>query len=1137
MLSVVCLLLLGPTGSINPNSHEGPSASSAIPSKAVSGATGGPATLLVNVNAKYSQEPAPLGVADYGLGPSGAYQYATNSSLGSASISSLVTKDATGSPWMTFQLNVNLQFSDGNRLYVYWVQDVASVNTANNYIYFQNNIWNSSAPNASMSAAAVSGGGQIYASGAQTFYDEVAKYSLPGNSVSMPYPYTVSLRVNSSASASKQPMVAFEYNDGYGWQEYDVVVFDAVNQLKNMSGFVVDGFAYNPAGLFDDSELILGGAGDGSQTTDIQSDVRLQLEYWNGHNYQLVANAYNFGSDTGEGIQGAISQWSHYSSTGGVYAEVKAGSGVLEKLWNQSVIGMVDLKTSLSSGTLKVINSSVVGGTPDAYRFTGGEVTVVLQPGSYELSLYSGESLFTTDKYSLVAGELLELHTLLGTIPLTLSYSVVGGGSGYSPPTLTYVYNGTVETSTLGVAHTVYYLDSGSVWSVSLQLPGSSATERWQASQSVTGNASSPQTESITYYHQFLETVLYSVAGGGSGYSPPSLSGTQFGSPTHLPLEVSATSFWLDGDTTFAATNPLPGSTGYERWFASSDLMDVSGPNSVTFAYAHQFYLALIGGELQSEWYDSGTEAQLSEPNVYGRSLGNGERLVSYGIDFGQQNPIAPGLGNVTVRVLMNETHAISFATVPQYQVSLNASVAKAISSITPPTISGDNYWYDSGSTVSLVLQGAWGRAAGMGYRLVSYSINGGAQVQVGSTGKVTILSLASISSPQLVTGVSTAQFFLDTGKGSLVSVDPTPVPGDAGWYDDQTAVNAIYGYSWNDSTSQSRLNAVSYSIDGGPAVILPREGRGTFAVTVTMHHSHQIAVRPVAQFRFAYSGGFSVTLSSQSPTKDGFYDANSSITVTSSYFGDVVPNKERSALTGYVLDSASWNVPRNDSGTFTTPAITFDAYHSLTFESLTQYFLTFAFTDASGKNPMMPSSLVIDDGALGRRQVAGFNQWMDNGTTFTLASVIWGGEDVKPLGLAPRQVVAAENVTVHCRVYSASMKVVDLFGLAVEGASVAAALVNGTVATGTTDSSGVVSIGLIPIGTYQASISYLGVSTSTTADASIRGETTATIDVSVPVLGAVIITAAALGAGALFLNKRSRAKIPGENRASVPRS
>jgi hypothetical protein len=69
----------------------------------------------------YSNEPAPVGLADYGLGPDTLfggytpYKYNTTSFLGSAKIYNLsVVDNSTGNKCMAVQFNVNLVFNNSN---------------------------------------------------------------------------------------------------------------------------------------------------------------------------------------------------------------------------------------------------------------------------------------------------------------------------------------------------------------------------------------------------------------------------------------------------------------------------------------------------------------------------------------------------------------------------------------------------------------------------------------------------------------------------------------------------------------------------------------------------------------------------------------------------------------------------------------------------------------------------------------------------------------------------------------------------------------------------------------------------------------------------------------------------------------
>ncbi|HEV2137557.1 MAG TPA: thermopsin family protease [Nitrososphaerales archaeon] len=115
----------------------------------------------IDVFRAYSTEPAPMGIADYGVGLAGPYQYSTNAFLGSVYIGSLQTRNATGDPSMGLQLNIVLSFTDGNVQYAYWVQDIAQIDTSTNQIFFIDNIWNFTSHSANMIASAVSGNGQV----------------------------------------------------------------------------------------------------------------------------------------------------------------------------------------------------------------------------------------------------------------------------------------------------------------------------------------------------------------------------------------------------------------------------------------------------------------------------------------------------------------------------------------------------------------------------------------------------------------------------------------------------------------------------------------------------------------------------------------------------------------------------------------------------------------------------------------------------------------------------------------------------------------------------------------------------------------------------------------------------------------
>jgi hypothetical protein len=441
-------------------------------------------------------------------------------------------------------------------------------------------------------------------------------------------------------------------------------------------------------------------------------------------------------------------------------------------------------------------------------------------------------------------------------VSLTLSYEVVGGGSGYSAPTLTYTYNGTRKTTTLSTIQKEYIMDAVSPWSVSSILQGSTANERWKTNQPTDGTASSPQTLRLSYYHQYLVMFSYSVVGGGSGYKPPvvqymqfgtsqvsqpaaiwadsnssyiyqqQLEGSttverwytrsyvgyiispstvsaiyyhqylmtfsysikggtnpttpaiislEFGKPISVNLTKAPTGIWLDSGSEWkVASNPLASSNSTSRWYASTSSGTVSGPNNISIVYMLQFLLQVTGAKTFSEWYDSGSVVNYTTQEVFGRENGTGYRIALYRLDNGAQTPLQPTKGNITIVVIMNKWHVLELIPIVQYQLTLNPTAISSLSSISPPTINGDNGWYDKGTEVSI-----------------------------------------------------------------------------------------SFNYVWNVTTHKSRLLATSYSIDKQNIAALPERDNGTFNISLVMNSPHIVEVKSVLQyyvlFRFTDALGIKI--------------------------------------------------------------------------------------------------------------------------------------------------------------------------------------------------------------------------------------------------------------------------------------
>ncbi|HYC26511.1 MAG TPA: thermopsin [Nitrososphaerales archaeon] len=364
----------------------------------------------------YTVEPAPMGIADYGVGPKGDYQYATTSFIGIADVQSLTVKNGTGDPSMTFQLNVNLQILlGGGRTSHIWIQNTADLDTASRTVMMGADVWNQSSSIASLSDSTVSGAGYLVpcgcSEGGPADYESYAPSSQPGGDGSYSLPMQMELEVNASTNSNGTPTVTFSYQDGFGWQTYDTLSFIAYSRVSPADvSFVVNGARFNPDGSFENAELILGGEYNGLNTTAVASEVGLQLQFWNGHNYQEVYNAYNFGGDTAEGIDN-VKVGTSAAPNGSLGAEVTTGSGTLGRLYSQSQVSFLAVSVPFESGVMYVRNSSSSQEPTGIYPFRGDSVNVTLLPGTYVANLISSDGILTKNlTETLRAGQALQVN-------------------------------------------------------------------------------------------------------------------------------------------------------------------------------------------------------------------------------------------------------------------------------------------------------------------------------------------------------------------------------------------------------------------------------------------------------------------------------------------------------------------------------------------------------------------------------------------------------------------------------------------------------------------------------------------------------------------------------------------------------
>lgn len=361
----------------------------------VGGKVGSPSDVFIYKY--YYREPAPMGIADYGIGPKGAYEINTTQFLGEIDINSLraISNLTPNNPCVAFQLNVVLNYQSQGDTYAIWVQDVAVYNTMNRSIFFVDNIWNFTKYLANVSG--VIGNGEtayvkLYDRNVSFYY--YCAFNYPGSNVTLTLPAKLYLLVNVTTNSLGQPVILLWYNDGYGWVNYDKVTITTAENAKNVY-FLINGYQYTGYGNFYDAELEVTGPGNGSCAYILNSSIHLSLEYWNGHNFEEIKNAYNFGSDTGETSNNVITNVYYNSFSGNLASELLAGKGSLGTLWTQNSVTTLIINASIPMGYALVYNSSYPYNEAERYEsalgipFYNGQIELTLFPMNYSVVIYS----------------------------------------------------------------------------------------------------------------------------------------------------------------------------------------------------------------------------------------------------------------------------------------------------------------------------------------------------------------------------------------------------------------------------------------------------------------------------------------------------------------------------------------------------------------------------------------------------------------------------------------------------------------------------------------------------------------------------------------------------------------------------
>ena len=280
-------------------------------------------------------------------------------------------------------------------------------------------------------------------------------------------------------------------------------------------------------------------------------------------------------------------------------------------------------------------------------------------------------------------------------------------------------------------------------------------------------------------------TILESGAPAGSytvnGCSASPITGTT--GPT--------TSFTMSASCSFTISFTSSGGTrwGFIRSGAfsaasSSQLTCSSGTCSpISFKADYQAQLKVNGGndlsyslasETSDGWYKYGDSLTVSTSSIWNRASGVGTRLASWNLDGGSNTNVLQSTTFTTSSISMTAAHTVNFNPVTQYQITVNAGAGGTATATTPPTISGDSGWYDSGTSVQV------SASANSGYSFSSWTGSGSGSYS-GSNNPATVTMSAAITETAAFSGAGGSSLALDGSHGSVSSCGPGSTSCSAG--------------------------------------------------------------------------------------------------------------------------------------------------------------------------------------------------------------------------------------------------------------------------------------------------------------------------------------------------------------------
>jgi thermopsin len=342
--------------------------------------------------------PVPMGIGYYGITDQHGVNVASISYIhgleGVLTLNKLNLQylDSYGPDEFTAQQNsvavdVTLQ---QNSSYQFWTQNVFYYYQSDSMLHLADAIVNFSSPALNVPYGALLTGNGFLDPGFGYFYPY-------GPSIYAPMPFTIAFFTNLSI-VNNHPTVFFNYSvtssGGTFAGSYDMVEFNSTTASPPAPAFQINGEALGDTGYIpNDVELILGGDGGGSTTSalGIQGTMNLYIENNGTTKFVPVPSAWDFGSETGETIEG-VAEW----ASGGSNPTVHLGTGpsLQTPLWGvvgAPAFGHINLQFTVSPANAFVFASAGSTFNPNvadwAWVPVAGTVTYELPAGTYSFQI------------------------------------------------------------------------------------------------------------------------------------------------------------------------------------------------------------------------------------------------------------------------------------------------------------------------------------------------------------------------------------------------------------------------------------------------------------------------------------------------------------------------------------------------------------------------------------------------------------------------------------------------------------------------------------------------------------------------------------------------------------------------------